>query len=123
MVKEYKNGVTVLYILDNGTTTEPKAKVNLFILMEMYTKEHGSTIKPTDMESIITLMEQSMKVNGLMISNMEKEKKAGKMVHFSKVITLKEKSTVLDTTAGTTEVNILVTGTRIKSMDLEPTVG
>ena len=80
-------------------------------------------IKQTDMESIITLMEQSMKDNGSMISNTEKEKKAGKMDLFSKEITLKERSTESDTTAGTMEVNILVTGTRIKSMDSEPTVG
>jgi len=75
------------------------------------------------MESIITLMEQSTKVNGLMIFNTEKEKKAGKMVLFSKVCTTKARNTESDTTAGTMEVNILVTGTRIKSMDSEPTVG
>ena len=69
------------------------------------------------------LMELFMKVNGLMIFNMEKEKKAGKMVLFSKVCTTKARNTEQDTTAGTMEVNILVTGTRIKSMDSEPTVG
>ena len=75
------------------------------------------------MESIITLMVQSTKVNGLMICNTEKEKKAGKTALFSKVITTKARNMESDTTAGTMEVNILVTGTRIKLMDSEPTVG
>lgn len=64
-----------------------------------------------------------MKANGLMIFNMEKEKKAGKMVLFSKVITTKAKSTDAATTAGTTEVNTTAIGPRTKSTDLESTVG
>jgi len=75
------------------------------------------------MEFIITLMELFMKVNGLMIFNMEKEKKAGKMGLFSKVITTKARNTVLDTTAGMMVVNIQVIGMRIRSMDSEPIVG
>jgi hypothetical protein len=54
---------------------------------------------------------------------MEKEKKAGKMVLFSKVITTKAKSTDAATTAGTTEVNTTAIGPRTKSTDLESTVG
>ena len=41
MDKEYKNGVMVLFILENGTTTELKAKENLFTLTETYMKELG----------------------------------------------------------------------------------
>ena len=41
MAKVSKNGQTVPSILDNGTTTEPKEKVNSFILMEMCTKASG----------------------------------------------------------------------------------
>jgi len=69
------------------------------------------------------LMELFMKANGLMIFNMEKEKKAGKTDLFSKVITTKARNTESVTTAGTMVVNIMVIGTKIKSMDSEPTVG
>ena len=58
-----------------------------------------------------------------MISNMEKVKKAGKMDHFFKETTLKERNMELVTIAGMTVVNILVTGTRTKSTALELTVG
>tara|TARA_B110000285_G_C15067344_1_gene585912 strand:+ start:523 stop:798 length:276 start_codon:yes stop_codon:yes gene_type:complete len=64
MDMEHKNGQTVRYILVNGITTEPKAKVNSFILTEMCMKATGSMIKQTDLEFIITLMELFMKVNG-----------------------------------------------------------
>ena len=58
-----------------------------------------------------------------MICNMEKEKKAGKTDRFSKVITMKVKSMVEATTAGTMEVNTMETGTKTKLMVSESTVG
>ena len=64
MDMEHKNGQMVLYILVNGTTTELKAKVNSYILTEMYMKVTGSMIKQMDLEFIIMLMELFMKVNG-----------------------------------------------------------
>jgi hypothetical protein len=39
--KASKNGQTVPSTQDNGTTTEPKEKVNSFILTEMCTKASG----------------------------------------------------------------------------------
>ena len=41
MVMEHRNGQMVQFILDNGTTTEPKEKVNSSILMEMCMKVIG----------------------------------------------------------------------------------
>jgi len=41
MVMEHRNGQMVPFILDNGTTTEPKEKVNSSILTEMCMKVIG----------------------------------------------------------------------------------
>ena len=49
-----------------------------------------------------------------MIFSMEKEKKAGKMALFSKVITKKVKSTDMGCITGTMEVNIVVNGMKIR---------
>ena len=66
---------------------------------------------------------QPMKASGSMIFNTEKVKKVGRMDHFFKETTLKERNMELVTIAGTTEVNILVTGTKTKSTASEPTAG
>jgi hypothetical protein len=123
MDMELKNGLTELFMLGNGITTELKVRENSFILTETSMKVTGLTTKPTDMEFTIMLMVQSMMANGLMIFNTGKEKKAGKMDLFLKENTLKARNTELVTIAGTMVVNILVTGTKTKLMALEHTVG
>lgn len=109
-----RNGLMALSTRDNGKTIELTVRVNSFTSTEIFTMASGSTIRQMAMESIITSMVQCTKDTGETTYNMEREKKAGQMDPSTKETTWPERSTVSDSTAGTTVANILVTGKRIK---------
>ena len=91
MVMECKFGLIALAMREIGATTKPMAKVNLFMLMEMFTMVNGAMIKLKAKEPTLTLMELTTKVSGSMINSTVKELKAGPMVQDMKEITKMER--------------------------------
>ena len=79
MAMEYKNGLTVQYILGNGKIINLMEKGNLLILMAIITKGNGKITKQMETEFIIEPMEAIMMVIGLMISPMVMVLRNGEM--------------------------------------------
>lgn len=78
MVQEFKFGLTMLNMKENGVKIKQMEEVSSGTQMVISMKENGRKIKQMDMESIFTSMERSMKDTGKMIFKMVKEWKAGK---------------------------------------------
>ena len=114
MVLESRHGQTERSISENGVKIGPMEKENLFMLMEMFMMVFGQTTKQTDPEFISMLMERCMRVNGKTTYNMVRVLKPGLIKVDTKVNMLLDESMVLEATNGTMEVNIQVTGAKIK---------
>jgi hypothetical protein len=123
MGQESKHGLMVPSILENGKRIELMAKVDLFMLMGIYMMDFGQMIKRTDTECISMLTELNMKVNGRMICSMVKEWKLGLMAQDMKETMLSEENMELGLINGMMEVNILVSGRKIKLVESESTHG
>ena len=61
---EFKYGVMVLNMKDNGKTTELRVRANFGILEEIYMKDNGKKIGLAVKEYTYIQMEQSMKESG-----------------------------------------------------------
>ena len=118
-----RNGQMAHSMMVTGKITELTVKESSFILMEIFTTEIGLTIKLMVTVCTIISMVPCMKVTGVMISNTVKEKKAGLMAPSTKDFIWLVRNTEWVFTAGTTAVNIMENGSRIKLKDSEPIAG
>ena len=118
-----RNGQMAHSMMVTGKITELTVKESSFILMEIFTMEIGSTIKLMVTVCTIISMVPCTKVTGVMISNTAKEKKAGLMALSTKDFIWLVRNMEWVFTAGTTAVNIMENGSRIKSKDSEHIAG
>ena len=75
MVKEYKSGIVVQYMMVNGKKVKCKAKESLFIQVKKSMKESFKMIKLLASENLLGITVKFMKDIGKKISLMEKVNK------------------------------------------------
>ena len=110
MVMEILFGKMEQDMMVNGKMEKPMEMVFFIILMVMCTKVSLKMTKLMDMGYIRTRRDQNMRVVGETTSNMDLEKKFGKMALYMKEISTKESSMDKDITNGQMGASILEIG-------------
>ena len=106
-----------------GVMIKQMVKVNLYTLMEIYTKVSGSTIKLRVQALIHMRMEPITRANGKTISNMDMVLSLGQMVLDMKANTRMERKRDKDASPSQTEATTRVSSKRMRSLDLETIIG